>query len=298
MSITVRPFIGERDFAAIIELARAVPTSNPHIVDLPWRISSPVTTSERDAYVWEDESGALRGFAAWQYWWAVLDYFIRPGSHKLEIEEQIYSVMEQRFRELDQERGKPLPYWVEFRDDDPERKAAAEQHGYTLEADYYYVQMRHSLTEPLADAQLPVGFTIRPLAGMQEAELYVALHRAAFESTSMTVEWRQHTLRTPYYNPGLDLVLVAPDKTLVGFCVGWLDPYRAIGQIEPIGIHPNVQSMGLGNALLHEILRRFKAHGAKTARVETNGDRTPAIQAYESVGFQVVHRVLRLGKYV
>lgn len=210
----------------------------------------------------------------------------------------MYRVMEQRFRELDQERGRPLPYWVEFRDDDPERKAVAEQHGYTLEADYYYVQMQHPLIEQLAEPLLPAGFIIRPLAGTQEAAAYVALHRAAFESTSMTVAWRQRTLMTPYYNPELDLVLIAPDKTLVGFCVGWLDPYRAIGQIEPIGIHPNAQSMGLGNALLHEILRRFKAYGAKEARVETDNPRTSALQAYESVGFQVAHKVFRQGKYM
>ena len=294
----MRPFVGEQDFAAILELAKTVPESNPHIVDLPWRISTPVTVSGRDAYVWEDEDGVLLGFAAWQYWWAALDYFVRPDSHKQEIEEQIYGVMERRFRELDAERGRPLPYWVDFRDDDLERKTLAEQHGYTLEGDYYYVQMQNPLSKPLAEAQLPAGFALRPLAGMQEVEAYVNLHHAAFESTSMTVEWRQRTLLTPYYNPELDLVLVAPDKTLVGFCVGWLDPFRAIGQIEPIGVHPSVQGMRLGSILLHEILRRFKAHGAKTARVETNDDRTPAIQAYKSVGFQVAHRVLRLGKYV
>jgi len=226
MPITMRPFTDERDFAAIIELARTVPPSNPHVVDLPWRISSPVTASGRDAYVWEDENGVLLGFAAWQYWWAALDYFIRPGSHKHEIEEQMYGVMEQRFRELDQERGKPLPYWVEFRDDDSERIAVAEQRGYTLEADYYYVQMWHPLIEPLAEPLLPAGFTIRPLGGMQEVESYVALHRAAL------------------------------------------------------------------------MLRRFKAHGAKESRVETDGGRTLALRAYESIGFHVAHKVFRQGKYV
>jgi ribosomal protein S18 acetylase RimI-like enzyme len=293
----MRPSKGEQDFAAILELARAVPESNPHIIDLPWRISTPVTASEQDACVWEDENGVLHGFAAWQYWWAALDYYIRPGSHQQEIEEQMYSVMERRFRELDVERGNRLPYWIEFRDDDVERKDTAEQHGYTLKGDYYYVQMQHLLLEPLAEARLPAGFTLRPLAGMQEVEAYVALHRAAFESTSMTVEWRRRTLLTPSYNPELDLVVVAPGTTLVGFCVGWLDSYRTIGQIEPIGVHPSMQGMGLGNVLLHEILRRFKDCGAKTARVETNGDRIAAIRAYESVGFQVAHKVLRRGKY-
>ena len=296
--ISIHPFAAKHHVAAVFDLARTVPASNPHIVDLPWRISSLVTASRYDAYVVEDKYGGLLGFFAWQHSWAALDYFIRPGFLQKDVEKYVYDVMEQRFHELDVERGKPLPYWIEFRDDDLERKTVAEQHGYTLEEDYYHVQMQQLLAEPLAEVHLPAGFTIRPLAGMQEVETYVALHRAAFESTSMTVEWRQRTLLTPFYNPELDLVLVAPDKTVVGFCVGWLDPYRAIGQIEPIGIHPNFQRMGFGNALLREMLRRFKVYGAKEARVETNSDRASAIRAYEAVGFEIVHKVLRQGKYM
>jgi len=298
MTITMRPFTGETDFAALVELVKMIPASTPHVVDLPWRMSSPVTTSGRDAYIWQDEDGSFLGFAAWQQAWAALDYYVRPGSYKQEIEDQLFSVMEQRFHELDQEHGEQFPYWVEFRDDDTERKAVAEQHGYTLQVDYSCVQMQHPLTELLEEPHLPRGFTIRPLAGIQEVQAYVALHRAAFESTSMIVEWRQQTLLTPYYQQELDLVLIASDGTLAGFCVGWLNPHYMIGQIEPIGIHPNFQGMGLGKALLHEMLRRFKTHGAKEARVETNSDRTSAIQAYTSVGFYIVHKVFRQGKYM
>jgi len=298
MTISMRPFAGEADFLALTELVKSVPANTPHIVDLPWRMSSLVTTASRDAYVWQDEDGIFFGFAAWQYAWAALDYYIRPGLHQQDIEHQLYRVMEQRFHKLDQERGELLPYWVEFRDDDAERKVAAEQHGYILEVDYDYVQMQHSLTELLEKPHLPTDFTIRPLAGTQEVKAYVALHRAAFESTSMTSAWRHGTLLTPYYQPELDIVVVAPDGTLAGFCVGWLDPYRGIGQIEPMGVHPGFQGMGLGRALLYEILRRFQAHGAKEARVEPDGGRVPAIQAYESVGFAVAHKVFRRGKYM
>ena len=301
MTITMRPFVSKTDFIALAELVKTMPNNTPHIVDLPWRMSSPVTISGRDAYVWQDEDGLFLGFAAWQNAWATLDYYVRPGSHKQDIEQQLYGVMEQRFRELDQERGEPLPYWIEFRDDDIERKAIAEQYSYTHETDYHYVQMLHSLNggQLLEELPyLPTGFTLRPLAGVQEVEAYVALHRAAFESTSMTSEWRQRTLLTPTYRSELDIVVVAPDNTLAGFCVGWLDLYRSIGQIEPIGVHPNFQGMGLGRVLLYEILRRFQAYGAKEVRVEPNNGRTPAQQAYESVGFQIAHKIVRQGKYV
>ena len=298
MPITMRPFAGETDFVALTKLVKTVPDCTPHIVDLPWRVSSPVTMSGRDAYVWLEENGSFLGFAAWQFWWASLDYYVRPSQHKQEIEHQLFHIIEQRFRELDQQRDSRPPYWLEFRDDDTARKAIAEHYGYTLQTDYSYVQMQHPLTGLIEELPLPKGFTVRPLAGKQEVAAYVSLHRAAFESASMTTEWRQRTLVTPYYQPELDIVVVAPDGTLVGFCVGWLDPYRGIGQIEPIGVHPDFQGMGLGGALLHEILRRFKAHGAKEARVETDSSRVPAIQAYASVGFHVAHKVFRQGKYI
>lgn len=142
------------------------------------------------------------------------------------------------------------------------------------------------------------GYTIRPLAGAAELDDYVALHRAAFGSHSMTSAWRRRALGMPTYRLDLDLVAVAPDGGLAGFCVGWLDSARRVGQVEPIGTHPAHQRRGLGRALLDEMFRRFAAHGAVTAIVETENVRSPAQGLYASAGFQPTHRVLRKGTYV
>jgi GNAT superfamily N-acetyltransferase len=69
----------------------------------------------------------------------------------------------------------------------------------------------------------------------------------------MTRQWRERTLRAPLYQPGLDLVAVAPDGTLAGFCVGWHEPSRGIAQVEPAGVHPRYQRRGLARALLTEM---------------------------------------------
>ncbi|HEX4205270.1 MAG TPA: GNAT family N-acetyltransferase [Ktedonobacteraceae bacterium] len=61
----------------------------------------------------------------------------------------------------------------------------------------------------------------------------------------------------PQYQPSLDLVAVAPHGSLVGCCVGWLDQKRHLGQIEPLDVHPRFHRMGLGRALLLEVLQRF-----------------------------------------
>lgn len=298
MPITMRSYRDTRDLLAIVALVQTQPLKSRHVIDFPWRLSSPALYTGKDAQLWEDENGVLLGFAAWQLSWAALDFFIRPGSHSQETENAIFTWAAQRFCQLDQERGRPLPYWVEHRDDDTQRKAISERHGFLLDDDYSYVHMQCSLTEPLPEPVLPPGFTIRPLQGQQEVAAYVALHRAAFESTSMTPAWRQRTLFMPQYISELDIVVVAPDGTLAGFCVGWLNVQRKVAQIEPIGVHPHYQRHGLGNALLREILRRFQAHGAHTTIVETESTRLPAQRAYQAVGFRIVNTIVRKGLLV
>ncbi len=298
MPITMRPWRDETDLPLIVDLLRSIHPASRHLIDIPWRLSSPALQTRCDACVWEDADGRLAGFAAWQIYWAVLDYFVRPGEHQHTVETGIFSWAMERFQELDAKRGRPLPYWVEFREDDAERQRVVEAQGFLIDDDYQYIHMLHPLTEPLLEPTLPPGFTIRPLAGEREVNAYVKLHRAAFESTSMTYDWRLRTLQMPQYQPELDIVAVAPDGTLAGFCVGWLNSERHLGQVEPLGVHPNFHHMGLGRALLLESLRRFKAHGADGVLVETENERTVARNAYESVGFQPIHTVFRKGRWV
>jgi ribosomal protein S18 acetylase RimI-like enzyme len=306
MTYVRRAFHGEADVPRILGLARCMPLSCRHVLDLPWRLSSPTLTSGRDTALWETAQelgmGQTVAFAAWQEAWAVLDFFILPGLPAAErhaLETDLFAWAEQRFRERDAERGRPLPYAVEVREDDVERQQVVEAHGFVLDDDAHgYVVLSHPLVELGAVPTPPAGFILRPLQGEQEAPACATLQQAAFKSTSMTPEWRAHTLRMPPYCPGLDVVITAPDGTLAGFCVGWLDLSRHIAQIEPIGVHPRFQGLGLSRVLLLEMLRRFRAHGASSVLVETTHDRTKAIGAYEAIGFQPIHTVRRKAKWV
>jgi ribosomal protein S18 acetylase RimI-like enzyme len=194
-----------------------------------------------------------------------------------------------------------LPYWVEAREDDLPRLALLARHGYSLDDDYRYMLFSLPLRGPaapsLSPAYLPEGFAIRALAGVQEVDAYVAVHRRAFASTSMTAAWRARTLRMPGYMPELDLVATAPDGRLAGFCVGWLAPERQVAQIEPIGVDPEFQGLGLGRALLLEMLCRFAAYGAEQAIVETESSRLSARGFYEVVGFRPISQALRKGQW-
>ena len=147
-----------------------------------------------------------------------------------------------------------------------------------------------------ADAAVPSEFTIRPLAGPSEVAAYVALHRAVFESESMTEAWRQRTRQQRAYTPTLDLVAVAPDGRLAAFCMCWFDAVgvtgRPCGQIEPLGVHADFRGRGLGRAILAAQLQRLRHHGAQDVLLETDDYRNDAFALYEAAGFRVTRNVL------
>jgi ribosomal protein S18 acetylase RimI-like enzyme len=297
MGLTRRAFAGAGDLALVAELVGVAPVASRHLVDLPWRLAAPAGETGRDVMLWFDEAGQIVGFAAWQVWWAALDFFARPGPRRAEVEETIFAWAPARFRELDAERGRPLPYWAEAREDDAGRLALLARHGYTLDDDYAYVLLERPLDGPVPPPALPDGFGIRPLAGEREVAAYAALHRRAFDSGSMTPEWRARTLRMPQYRRDLDLVAVAPDGRLAGFCVGWLAPDGGVGQIEPLGVDPDYRGLGLSRALLLAFFARLRAADATRAWVETESTRAAALAAYEAVGFRQTHRSVRKGQW-
>jgi GNAT superfamily N-acetyltransferase len=296
----VRPYQGDPDRGLVAELIAAAPYPGRHCIDYPWRLSAHEPASP-DVRLWIGDDGLLVGLAAWQIWWATLDFYIRPGPVAPEVESALFTWAAGRFQELDAERGRPLPYWVEAHEDDLPRLSLLARLGYTLDDDYRYILFSLPLRRPeaplLPPATLPDGFALRPLAGIQEVEAYVAVHRRAFASTSMTAAWRARTLRMPGYKPELDLVATTPDGRLAGFCVGWLAPERQIAQIEPLGVDPQFQGLGLGRALLLEMLRRFAAHSAGQAQVETESSRSPARSLYEAIGFRPIAQTLRKGQW-
>jgi len=296
MGLIMRPYAGGADLSPIAELIHALPAMGRHLVDFPWRLSAPMADPAADARVCMAD-GLLVGFAAWQDPWATLDIYIRPGPSQPEVEAAIFDWAAGRFGDLDAARGQPLPYWVEAREDDAEHLALLARYGYTLDDDYIYVMMSRPLAGPLPRPDLPPGFAIRPLAGVGEVDAYVTAHRRAFGSAYMTALWRAATLRMPGYEPELDLVAVAPNGQLAGFCVGWAAPERCVAQIELLGVDPAFQGRGLGSALLLEMLARFKDYGAEHAQVETDSGRTPARRAYEAVGLLPTYQSRRQGQW-
>ena len=287
MAISVRSYRGQADLEPMANLVYAFPDEHLNVVDLPYRLSSWALNVSENVCLWEDEAGNLVAWAMVRTPWLSLDYALRPDAN--DLEDDIVSWAVERCQSIADEQGEKFPLFVRVRPERSSLIAILENHGFQRN-DWSLVHLTCTMARALPQPHFPTGFSVRPLRGLSEVSDYVVLHRAAFGSTSMTVEWRARTLDMAGYVPGLDLFVTAPDEKPVAFCIGWM--HGADAQVEPIGVHPDYQKMGLGRALLLDVLQRMHTDGAERVHIESYSDNDPARGLYESVGFEVKHTML------
>jgi ribosomal protein S18 acetylase RimI-like enzyme len=299
MSIGQREFAGKADIQAMVALAHVAPTANAHVVDLPYRLSSWALDHADNAGLWVDAEGELLAWAVMQTPFWTIDYVCHPDAEK-SLHRQILAWADRRaLAVLGTTTGHRI-WFVEVFARQVHRIRDLEAAGFASQANagrdsWSKVLLHRPADMPVPGYSTPAGFTIRPLAGEDEVEACVQLHRAVFESKNMTVEWRRRTLHRPEYRAGLDLVIVAPDGRLAAFSVCWLDSGlegKPSGQIEPLGVHRDYRGLGLGRAILSEGLRRLSLHGVESVYVETDHHRSAALGLYEELGFCLIHEIL------
>ncbi len=297
MKTTLRPFAGDADLAAMLALAACSLDRNLHVVDLPYRFCSWALDDPSNVALWIDARGRLAAWAVLQAPFWTIDFVVRPDV-EADLFPRVLDWIDARARAAGGTPHERPSWYVDVFGDQAERLRRLEAAGFACQADvgedsWSRVLMRREELAPSASSPPSSGFAVRPLAGPTEVGAYVELHRATFDSKNMTPEWRMRTLTASHHLVGADLVAVAPNGRLAGFCIGWVLPGRdPVGQIEPLGIGPEFREHGLGAALLAECIRRLDARGAGTVLVETDTYRTPALGLYEGAGFTPIRDVL------
>lgn len=299
MALIQRTFRGTGDWPAITAVVHAQPQANLHVVDLPYRLCSWAFDDPANCSLWEDARGNVMAWAVLQSPFWCIDYAIHPAAPSPTLQ-QALTWADQRAQALQNTRF-ARPSWFVNSFKGNMHHETIEAFGFMSQADkgedaWTKVLLYQDATRlPLKQAPLE-GFAIRPLNGRSEVDAYVALHRAVFQSESMTSAWRERTLQHPAYQADLDLVLVDAEQHLAGFCIGWFAPQgqgqQPAGQIEPMGIRADVRGRGLGKALLIESLHRLRSAGATALFVETDNYRDAAFSHYQTVGFQVMRDVI------
>jgi ribosomal protein S18 acetylase RimI-like enzyme len=257
----------------------------PSVVDLYEELSQPETQAH--TRLWR-EAGQVVAFAFVSEY-NNLSFECDPACGAA-LEEAVLAWAIPEARRLAAERHEGEPTDTTCRSENTARIALLERHG-LVRLPERGLHFSRPLDTPLPPAQLPAGFTIRPTLGAEEAEAWVALHRAAFGTEYMTVAYRLEMLSTPGHDADLDLVSVAPDGRLAAYCVGWYDAQEnemtgcLAGYTDPVATHPDFQRRGLSKALLCAALHRLQAHGLQEARLGTSDDNLAMQAAARAAGF-------------
>ena len=160
--------------------------------------------------------------------------------------------------------------------------------GTTVLTEYF-----QALDLELDPPRVPDGYTLRAMRGPEDVERRVAVHRAAFAPSRMTVEKYEILSRQDHYTWSNDLVVEAPDGSFAAFAMCWVDPVGSIGEFEPVGTHPDHQRRGLGRVVMRAGLRLMRQAGLRDALVFSLRSNAASEALYRSAGFHelALHRL-------
>jgi ribosomal protein S18 acetylase RimI-like enzyme len=168
---------------------------------------------------------------------------------------------------------------------------AALQRGYTAEPFIRFLGL--DLGDLPGIPALAPGYAAHS-TGPDDVPRRVAVHRAAFAPSRVTESSYRNVRATWPYRADLDWVVEAPGGGFAASCLVWLDPLHGVGELEPVGCHPDHRRRGLTRAACLAALHALKAAGGTSAVVLTlDGSGHPdAGPLYESLGFREYARGL------
>ncbi len=302
-TLTIRPYKGATDEGAIANLVKICETAQgledeSSISEVLLKLNAPNIGQDRDARLWE-ERGKLIGLTLLEltdsdrvidaYLWS----YIHPEKRDRVLENNTLKWVEQRLKTIAKQRNLPVNLRVYSREDHKSAILLLKQHGFTI--DRSFITMARSLYRPIPEPQLPAGFKLITMKDLTELEPWVETYNESFidhwNHHDLTVETVEFWVNSSHYQPELNLIAVAPDNTLAGFCNCNIQTDAAdglkIGRIEWLGTRRGFRKMGLGRSLLQAGLQQLKTVGMDLAKLSVDADSpTGAHRLYQKVGFR------------
>ena len=168
---------------------------------------------------------------------------------------------------------------------DDKRIKLLEKLGYINTGFVCYSRTRPNDLE-IPDYELPAGYEIRQLDMEIDFLKYREVIGSVFKHCkAMTEESARAFTKASFYNPDLDLVVVAPDETFAAFCTIRLETERTIAEFEPVGTHPNHRKLGLAKAIMLEGLKRLENYEPTVTCIPDAAATAGANKLYDSIGF-------------
>jgi ribosomal protein S18 acetylase RimI-like enzyme len=287
------------DLPHALALADVSALSIPHVADWPYRFSSWALDNPLNAHAWVDASSHLLGWAVMQTPFWAIDCIVHPDAPSWLYPAMLAWAQARAGAMAAVGEGRPM-WFVSIATACVNQRRDLTAGGFedvseAGEDAWSKVVFELADDRVLVPLPLPHGLQIRSLKLDSEIQAYVDLHREVFQSDSMTSGWRTNITHMPDYRNELDLVISSAQGELRGFCVAWLRHVatgETVGQIEPLGVRERYRGQKLSRALVAEAIRRLRTQGARRIYVETDKQRSAAMAAYTSMGFQRAHDVL------
>jgi ribosomal protein S18 acetylase RimI-like enzyme len=296
MRPTFRPYQTEDDFWRMREFLRQVFLLN-HRLQRSWHVARldyarwhtclncAKVSLEEVAFLWETD-GQIVALLMPDGGRGEAHLSVHPELRTPELEEEMFSVAEERLAAVKPDRRRRLVVWAP--EQDVLRQGILTRRSYAKE-NWPEYQWRRQLALPVPAVPVAQGYTIRSLeAGLELLERCYASGLGFHDGDiKVAVEnredptWYRNIQTAPLYRRDLDLVVTAPDGAIAAFCTIWFDDVTRSAYFEPVATVPTQQRRGLGKALLTEGLRRLQRMGATTAFV--SGFSPAANGLYQSV---------------
>lgn len=294
-----RSYAGAIDRDAVLELwlAARVPGLDdpwPSLDALGVELDRQVIGSER-VRLWPDLHGRLIA-AAILLDDCVLVWRARPGADGDDVEADILAWGQTATLQLTRGTGVRPALFVPVRSDDLRVTAQLARTGFRRD-EWRTLRLERSLHVPLAAPQVPADVVLRPVLGEADRAAVAALHTSLFAVGEKTARSRAALMHAPGYRPGLDLVAVAADGTVVGYALGMCCVYgcerfaQMPGWIEFVGVARAWRGRGIGEALTLKLLHAMRAEGVAVALLTTGETNLAARRLFADCGFQTRHMI-------
>ncbi|EPJ40687.1 hypothetical protein STAFG_2256 [Streptomyces afghaniensis 772] len=149
------------------------------------------------------------------------------------------------------------------------------------DVDEPWTPLRRDLTEPVGDPDVRIE-----VVGPEQAHVFAAVHRAAFEGSRFTHErWHAMAAGSPYADARC-LVAYDDQGNGVAAVTVWSAGPGKPGLLEPMGVHRDHRRLGHGGAITVAAAAALQELGSSSALVCTPSSNSGAVATYTSAGFQ------------
>lgn len=232
-------------------------------------------------HLWETENGRLIGAIITENNDNDIVIIIHPDFQ--ELEDRMFDWAENSVKNNDYGDNKERTIKTCVYDSNKLRQNLLIKRGYKKHSESEYSRIFY-LSKKIACVELPDGFKVRNVRLPKDYDNRIIVHQNAF-GNFFDLEVFKMMQKAPSYSEKNDMIIEEPEGQFVSFCNFWIDEVNNFAEIEPFGTHSNYRNMGLGKALLTEVLIRLKNRNIDFVYIGSGPEPAVGNRLYESLGF-------------